>query len=46
MASKLTYNTIDRHIKLIKDATMQINQNIYPTFVIENLLLKIKERKK
>lgn len=46
MASKLTYNTIDRHIKLIKDATVQINQNIYPTFVIENLLLKIKERKK
>lgn len=46
MSSKLTYNTIDRHIKLIKDATIQINQNIYTTFVIENLLLKLKERKK
>ena len=46
MSSKLTYNTIDRHIKLIQNAIMQINQNIYPTFVIENLLLKLKERKK
>ena len=46
MSSKLTYNTIDRHIRLIKDATIQINQNIYTTFVIENLLLKLKERKK
>lgn len=46
MSSKLTYNTIDKHIRLIKDATIQINQNIYTTFVIENLLLKLKERKK
>lgn len=46
MTSKLTYNTIDRHIKLIKNAQTQINQNIYATFAIENLLLKLKEKKK
>ncbi|MDA3732794.1 DNA polymerase III subunit delta' [Niameybacter massiliensis] len=46
MSSKLTYNTIDKHIKLIKNAQTQINQNIYATFVIENLLLKLKEKKK
>lgn len=46
MSSKLTYNTIDRHIKLIQNAIRQMNQNIYSTFVIENLLLKLKERKK
>lgn len=46
MSSKLTYNTIDKYIKLIKNAQTQINQNIYATFVIENLLLKLKEKKK
>lgn len=46
MSSKLTYNTIDRHIKLVKNSITQINQNIYSTFVVENLLLKLKERKK
>lgn len=44
--SKLTYNVICRHIDLIRQAKLQIDQNIYPTFVIENLLLKLKERKK
>ncbi|MGL4799375.1 MAG: ATP-binding protein [Cellulosilyticaceae bacterium] len=46
MASKLTYNKIGTHIDLIRQAKIQINQNIYPTFVIENLLLKLKERKR
>lgn len=46
MTSHLTYNRIDRHIQLIQEAIKQINQNIYPTFVIENLLLKLKEKKR
>lgn len=43
---KLPYNKITTSINLIKQAKIEINQNIYATFVIENLLLKLKERKK
>ena len=46
MCSKLTYNKISTHINLIRQAKIQIDQNIYPMFVVENLLLKLKERKK
>ena len=46
MSRKLTYNKISTNMDLIKGAKVQIEQNIYPTFVIENLLLKLKERKK
>ncbi|MDF2613831.1 MAG: holB [Clostridia bacterium] len=43
---KLTYNKISDNIECIKSALIDIKQNIYHTFVIENLLLKLKERKK
>lgn len=43
--SKLTYNKINSNIVAIKGAKREIEQNIYATFVIENLLLKLKERK-
>lgn len=46
MTSKLTYNTINKHIELINNAQRQVDQNIYTTFLIENLLLKLKEKKK
>ena len=46
MASKLTYNKISTNIDLVRQAKIQLTQNIYATFVIENLLLKLKERKK
>lgn len=46
MASKLTYNKVSQNIEFIKQAILDIKQNIYSTFVIENLLLKLKERKK
>lgn len=45
-AYKLTYNKISTNIVSIKEAKREIEQNIYATFVIENLLLKLKERKK
>ncbi|MHC1749210.1 MAG: DNA polymerase III subunit delta' [Cellulosilyticaceae bacterium] len=43
---KLPYNKITTNISLIRQAKIEINQNIYATFVIENLLLKLKERKR
>ena len=46
MSSKLTYNKVSQNIEFIKCAILDIRQNIYSTFVIENLLLKLKERKK
>lgn len=46
MSSKLTYNKVSQNIEFIKHAILDIKQNIYSTFVIENLLLKLKERKK
>ncbi len=46
MADKLTYNKVSQNIEFIKNAILDIKQNIYNTFVIENLLLKLKERKK
>jgi len=46
MSSKLTYNKVSQNIEFIKHAILDIRQNIYSTFVIENLLLKLKERKK
>lgn len=46
MAYKLTYNKVSHNIDHIKTALLDIKQNIYHTFVIENLLLKLKERKK
>lgn len=46
MAHKLTYNKVSDNIDHIKSALLDIKQNIYHTFVIENLLLKMKERKK
>lgn len=44
-AHKLTYNKISSNIVSIKEAKRDIEQNIYAMFVIENLLLKLKERK-
>ena len=46
MSQKLTYNKVSQNIESIKHAILDIKQNIYSTFVIENLLLKLKERKK
>ena len=46
MSYKLTYNKVSQNIEFIKSAILDIRQNIYSTFVIENLLLKLKERKK
>lgn len=46
MSSKLTYNKVSQNIEFTKNAILDIRQNIYSTFVIENLLLKLKERKK
>ncbi|MEG2841790.1 MAG: DNA polymerase III subunit [Cellulosilyticaceae bacterium] len=43
---KLTYNKISNNIVSVKEAKREIEQNIYATFVIENLLLKLKERKR
>ena len=45
-SSKLTYNMICKHMDLIKETTLQIQQNINSTLAIENLLLKIKEKRK
>lgn len=45
-ASKLTYNKINHILELIKQSILDIRRNIYPLFVIENLLLKMKERKR
>lgn len=45
-ASILTYNKVSQSIDCIIKALTDIRQNIYGTFVIENLLLKLKERKK
>ena len=45
-ASKLTYNKISINLELIQKAKRELEQNIYTTFIIENLLLKLKERKK
>ena len=45
-AYKLTYNKVSQNIESIKGAILDIKQNIYSTFVIENLLLQLKERKK
>lgn len=46
MSYKLTYNKVSQNIEFVKGAILDIRQNIYSTFVIENLLLKLKERKK
>lgn len=46
MARKLTYNKVSDNIDYIKTALLDIKYNIYSTFVIENLLLRLKERKK
>lgn len=46
MSYKLTYNKVSQNIESIKGAILDIKQNIYSTFVIENLLLQLKERKK
>ena len=46
MSSKLTYNKVSQNIGHIKKAILDIKQNIYSTFVIENLLLQMKESKK
>ena len=46
MSSKLTYNKVSKNIEHVKKAILDIKQNIYSTFVIENLLLQMKERKK
>ena len=46
MSNKLTYNKISQNIGCIKDAISGLKQNIYSLFIIENLLLKLKERKK
>lgn len=45
-SSKLTYNKVNKNIEFIKGAIADIRQNVYSTFVIENLLLQLKERKK
>lgn len=45
-AGKLTYNKVNYILELIKQSILDIRRNIYPLFVIENLLLKMKERKK
>ncbi len=44
-SSKLTYNMICKQTDLIKNAKLQIEQNINPTLAVENLLLKLKEKK-
>lgn len=46
MSYKLTYNKVSQNIEHLKMAILDIKQNIYSTFVIENLLLQLKERKK
>ncbi len=46
MASKLTYNKVNYILELIKQSILDIRRNIYALFVIENLLLKMKERKR
>jgi len=46
IAQKLTYNKLSQNIESIKIALLDIKQNINYTFVIENLLLRLKERKK
>lgn len=46
MSYKLTYNKLSQNLGFIKSAILDIRQNIYSTFVIENLLLKLKESKK
>lgn len=45
-ANKLTYNKVSQNIANIRKSLIDIHQNIYTLFVIENLLLSLKERKK
>lgn len=42
----MSYNRISYNIDLIKNALLDLNQNINITLLIENLLLQLKERKK
>lgn len=46
MSQKLTYNKVNQNIEHIKTSILDIRQNVNSTFIIENLLLKLKERKK
>lgn len=43
---KMSYNRINSNIELIKKSILDLNQNINTTLIIENLLLRLKERKK
>ena len=46
MSNKLPYNKVSQNIEHLKKAILDIKCNIYSTFVIENLLLQLKERNK
>lgn len=46
IAEKLTYNKISSNLEHIKESRRAIGQNVNTTLIIENLLLKLKERKK
>lgn len=46
IAQKLTYNKISLNLEQIRQAKQAIGQNVNTTLIIENLLLKLKERKK
>ncbi|MGL6173035.1 MAG: DNA polymerase III subunit delta' [Cellulosilyticaceae bacterium] len=46
IAHKLTYNKISSNIEQIRQARQALGQNVNTTLIIENLLLKLKERKK
>lgn len=46
IAHKLTYNKISSNLEQIKQAKQALGQNVNTTLIIENLLLKLKERKK
>lgn len=46
MSNKLTYNKISSNLEHIRESKQNLKQNVNITLIIENLLLKLKERKK
>ncbi|OOO00474.1 MAG: hypothetical protein ATN35_07125 [Epulopiscium sp. Nele67-Bin004] len=45
ICNKLTYNKISMNLKVIQKSRIDISNNVYAMFVVENLLLDLKEKK-
>ncbi len=45
ICTKLTYNKISMSLKVLQKSRIDISNNVYAMFVVENLLLDLKEKK-